>query len=34
VFDELVAVSTPAVVPTDPRERIWNAAMDRVSRLL
>ena len=34
VFDELVAVSTPAVVPTDPRERLWNAAMDRVSRLL
>jgi cardiolipin synthase len=34
VFDELVAMSTPASVPTGRRERAWNAAMDRVSRLL
>lgn len=34
VFDELAAMSTPASVPTDPRERAWNAAMDRISRLL
>src|SRR6478736_1281269 len=34
IFDELVAMSTPAVAPTGPRDRAWNAAMDRVSRLL
>ena len=34
VFDELVAMSTPATAPTDRRERAWNAAMDRISRLL
>ena len=34
VFDELVAMSSPASVPVDPRERAWNAAMDRISRLL
>jgi cardiolipin synthase A/B len=34
VFDELVAMSSPATVPTRPRERAWNAAMDRISRLL
>jgi cardiolipin synthase len=34
IFDELVAMSTPAVAPTSPRDRAWNAAMDRVSRLL
>ena len=34
VFDELVAMSTAASVPVDPRERAWNAAMDRISRLL
>jgi cardiolipin synthase len=34
VFDELVAMSTPATVPTGQRERAWNAAMDRISRLL
>ena len=34
VFDELVAMSSPATVPTGARERAWNAAMDRVSRLL
>ncbi len=34
VFDELAAMSTPASVPSDPRERAWNAAMDRISRLL
>jgi cardiolipin synthase A/B len=34
VFDELVAMSIPATVPSGTRERAWNAAMDRVSRLL
>ncbi len=34
VFDELVSMSSPATVPTGARERAWNAAMDRVSRLL
>jgi cardiolipin synthase len=34
VFDELVAMSTPATVPTGARERAWNATMDRISRLL
>jgi cardiolipin synthase len=34
VFDELVAMSVPASVPTGRRARAWNAAMDRVSRLL
>jgi cardiolipin synthase A/B len=34
VFDELVAMSTPAEVPTGRRTRAWNATMDRVSRLL
>ena len=34
VFDELVGMSTPAQVATDRRTRTWNAAMDRVSRLL
>jgi len=34
VFDELIAMSTPATIPTGARERAWNAAMDRVSRLL
>jgi cardiolipin synthase A/B len=34
VFDELSAMSTPASVPSGSRERAWNAAMDRVSRLL
>jgi cardiolipin synthase len=34
VFDELVRMSTPASVPSGTRERVWNAAMDRVSRLL
>ena len=34
VFDELAAMSVPAVVPTAPRERAWDAAMDRISRLL
>jgi phosphatidylserine/phosphatidylglycerophosphate/cardiolipin synthase-like enzyme len=34
VFDELVAMSTPAVVATGRRERAWNASMDRISRLL
>jgi cardiolipin synthase len=34
VFDELIAMSSPATVPTGRRERAWNAAMDRVSRLL
>jgi cardiolipin synthase len=34
IFDELEAMSTPAVVPTGPRDRAWNAAMDRISRFL
>jgi cardiolipin synthase len=34
VFDELVAMSVPATVPTGRREKAWNAAMDRVSRFL
>jgi cardiolipin synthase len=34
VFDELVAMSTPADVPTGFRTRAWNATMDRVSRVL
>ena len=34
IFDELVAMSTPAVVPTAPRDRAWNAAMARISRFL
>jgi len=34
IFDELVAMSTPAATPTSPKERAWNAAMDRVSRFL
>jgi len=34
IFDELVAMCTPAQIPTDPKERAWNAAMDRISRLL
>jgi cardiolipin synthase A/B len=34
VFDPLVAMSTPATIATGRRERAWNAAMDRVSRLL
>ena len=34
VFDELVAMSVPADVPTGSRTRAWNATMDRVSRLL
>ncbi len=34
IFDELVAMSTPAVAPTGTKDRAWNATMDRVSRLL
>jgi cardiolipin synthase A/B len=34
VLDPLAAMSTPASVPTGRRTRTWNAAMDRVSRLL
>ena len=34
VFDELVAMSVPATVPTGFREKTWNAAMDRISRFL
>ena len=34
VFDELVSMSTPAVVTGGRRERYWNASMNRVSRLL
>jgi phosphatidylserine/phosphatidylglycerophosphate/cardiolipin synthase-like enzyme len=34
VFDQLAAMSTPATVDGGRRTRAWNAAMDRVSRLL
>ena len=34
VFDELAAMSVPATVPTGLRERLLDASMDRVSRLL
>jgi cardiolipin synthase A/B len=34
IFDELTTMSTPAQTPTSPRDRIWNATMDRVSRFL
>ena len=34
VFDELAAMSVPAAVPTALRERLLDASMDRVSRLL
>ena len=34
IFDELVAMSTPAERPTAPRARAWNATMNRISRLL
>jgi cardiolipin synthase len=34
VFDELAAMSVPATVPTAWRARLWDASMDRVSRLL
>lgn len=34
IFDQLVAMSSPATLTTDPRHRIWNATMDRVSRFL
>ena len=34
VFAELAAMSTPAMASVGRRERVWNAAMDRVSRLL
>jgi cardiolipin synthase A/B len=34
VFDELVSMSTPAEIPSGARTLAWNAAMDRISRLL
>ena len=34
IFDELSAMSVPATVTTGARLRVWNAAMNRVSRLL
>ncbi|HEV8401759.1 MAG TPA: phosphatidylserine/phosphatidylglycerophosphate/cardiolipin synthase family protein [Candidatus Limnocylindrales bacterium] len=34
IFDQLVAMSTPASATTAVRQRVWNAAMDRVSRFL
>ncbi|HYH92256.1 MAG TPA: phospholipase D-like domain-containing protein, partial [Candidatus Saccharimonadales bacterium] len=34
VFGELVGMSVPALVPRGVRTRAWDAAMDRVSRLL
>jgi cardiolipin synthase len=34
IFDELVAMSTPAEIPSGGREKAWNAAMDRFSRWL
>jgi cardiolipin synthase len=34
IFDELVAMSTPAEPSRRRRERVWNAGVNRVSRLL
>ena len=34
VFAELAAMSVPATLVTDRRQRAWNASMDRISRLL
>ncbi len=34
VFEPLATMSTPATVPTEPRERAWNALMDALSRML
>lgn len=34
IFDPLVTMSVAATSPTSSRERAWNAAMDRISRLL
>jgi cardiolipin synthase len=34
IFDPLLEMSAPAVAPTAPKDRAWNAAMDRVSRFL
>jgi len=34
IFEPLAAMCTPATVPTEPRERAWNALMDAISRLL
>jgi cardiolipin synthase len=34
IFDELVAMSTPAERATAPRARAWNATMNRISRFL
>jgi cardiolipin synthase len=34
VFDELVAMSAPAAIPSGRRTRAWNATMDRISRFL
>ena len=34
IFDELAAMSTPALASTGSRTRAWNATMDRVSRFL
>ena len=34
IFEPLVAMSVPAMDTASSRERVWNAAMDRVSRVL
>ena len=34
IFDELAAMSTPAQAASGRRERLWDASMDRISRLL
>jgi cardiolipin synthase len=34
IFDELTTMSTPAVATSGSRARVWNATMNRVSRLL
>jgi cardiolipin synthase A/B len=34
ILDPLAAVSSPAVIPSRPLERGWNAAMDAVARFL
>ncbi len=34
VFDELIAMSAPATLPSGRRTRAWNATMNRISRFL
>ena len=34
IFDRAGGMSVPAVLVTDRRQQAWDAAMDRISRLL